>query len=301
MKLFAEPDEKMRFDVYLADETEYTRSYIKQLIDGGYALLNGKKVKCGSILKSGDVIDLDPPEPVTAVMPRSDIPVDIIYEDDDIAVINKQQGLTVHPAPGNYDNTLVNALLGRLKNLSAINGALRPGIVHRLDKNTSGVMVIAKNDKAHLSLSEQIAARTVTKIYYGIADGHLKEEKGVVDAPIGRNPRDRKLMAVVPDGRRAVTEYEVAERLNAHDLVKFRILTGRTHQIRVHAKYLGHPISGDEQYGKKINFGNGQLLHAYSLAFVHPTTGDSMTFNAPLPDYFEKALRFLRDKDGKNA
>lgn len=145
MKLFAEPDEKIRFDVYLANETDYTRSYIKQLIDGGYALLNGNKVKCGTILKSGDVIDLSPPEPVTTVEPRSDIPVDIIYEDSDIAVINKQQGLTVHPAPGNYDNTLVNALLYRLKNLSAINGALRPGIVHRLDKNTSGVMVIAKS------------------------------------------------------------------------------------------------------------------------------------------------------------
>lgn len=302
MKLFAEPDEKIRFDVYLADETEYTRSYIKQLIDGGYALLNGKKAKCGAVLKRGDVIDLDPPDPITTVEPRSDIPVDIIYEDADIAVINKQQGLTVHPAPGNYDNTLVNALLYRLKDLSAINGALRPGIVHRLDKNTSGVMVVAKNDKAHLSLSEQIAERKVTKIYYGIVDGHFKEETGRVDAPIGRNPRDRKLMAVVPDGRRAVTEYEVVERLNGHDLVKFHILTGRTHQIRVHAKYSGHPISGDEQYGNvRMNGGKGQLLHSYSLTFAHPSTGETMTFCAPLPDHFEKALRILRDKDGNNA
>lgn len=302
MKLFAEPDEKIRFDVYLANETDYTRSYIKQLIDGGYALLNGEKVKCGTILRSGDVIDLDPPEPVTTVEPRSDIPVDIIYEDADIAVVNKQQGLTVHPAPGNYDNTLVNALLYRLKDLSAINGALRPGIVHRLDKNTSGVMVIAKNDKAHLSLSEQIAARTVTKIYYGIVDGHLKDDKGRVDAPIGRNPRDRKLMAVVPDGRRAVTEYEVVERLNGHDLVRFRILTGRTHQIRVHAKYLGHPITGDEQYGKGSVYGSkGQFLHAYSLTIKHPVTGEEMTFTAPLPDYFEKCLRLLNAKEGKNA
>lgn len=302
MKLFAEPGDKIRLDVYLADETEYTRSYIKQLIDSGRVLLNGEKPKGGTIVKTGDIIDLDPPEPFIAVTPNPDIPVDIIYEDDDIAVINKPQGLTVHPAPGNYNDTLVNALLARLSSLSAINGALRPGIVHRLDKNTSGVMVVAKNDKAHLSLSRQIADRTVTKIYMAIVDGHLKESEGRIDAPIGRSPRDRKLMAVVPDGRHAVTDYTVIERLDRHDLVKFHILTGRTHQIRVHAKYIGHPVTGDEQYGRGQVYGTtGQLLHSWSLTFVHPTTGNEMTFTAPLPAIFEKVLGVLRSKDGNDV
>ena len=299
MKLFAEPDDKMRLDVYLSDETEYTRSYIKQLIDGGRVLLNGEKPKAGAIVKTDDEIDIDPPEPFVAARPAPEIPVDIIYEDGDIAVINKPQGLTVHPAPGNYDNTLVNALLAHLDSLSAINGALRPGIVHRLDKNTSGVMVVAKNDKAHLSLSRQIADRTVTKKYVAIVDGHLPSEEGRIDAPIGRNPRDRKLMAVVTGGRRAVTDYKLIERLKGHDYAEFRILTGRTHQIRVHAKYIGHPVTGDEQYGRGSFLGTkGQLLHARSLTFVHPTTGEEMTFTAPLPETFEKVLRALRDKDG---
>lgn len=297
MKMFAEPDERVRLDVYLTEETEYTRSYIKQLIDNGCVTLNGAKPKAGAVLKVGDVIDVDPPEPFMAAEPR-DIPVEIIYEDEDIAVVNKQQGLTVHPAPGNYDNTLVNALLFRLKSLSAINGALRPGIVHRLDKNTSGVMIVAKNDKAHLSLSKQIADRTVTKIYLGLVDGHLKNAEGRVDAPIGRNPRDRKLMAVVPDGRTAITEYETVERIGTHDLVRFRILTGRTHQIRVHAKYLGHPITGDEQYGKGSVYGsNGQLLHAYSLTVKHPSTGEEMTFAAPLPEHFRRITEIIRKKE----
>ena len=302
MKLFAEPGDNIRLDVYLADETEYTRSYIKQLIDSGRVLLNGEKPKGGTIVKTGDIIDLDPPEPFIAATPNPDIPVDIIYEDEDIAVINKPQGLTVHPAPGNYNDTLVNALLARLSSLSAINGALRPGIVHRLDKNTSGVMVVAKNDKAHLSLSRQIADRTVTKIYMAIVDGHLKESEGRIDAPIGRSPRDRKLMAVVPDGRHAVTDYTVIERLDRHDLVKFHILTGRTHQIRVHAKYIGHPVTGDEQYGRGQVYGTtGQLLHSWSLTFVHPTTGNEMTFTAPLPAIFEKVLGVLRSKDGNDV
>ena len=302
MKLFAEPGDKVRLDVYLADETDYTRSYIKQLIDGGRVLLNGVAVKAGTIVKTGDVIDVDPPEPFVAAKPNPDIPVDIIYEDGDIAVINKQQGLTVHPAPGNYDGTLVNALLARLGSLSAINGALRPGIVHRLDKNTSGIMVVAKNDRAHLSLSRQIADRSVVKKYIAIVDGHLKDDSGRIDAPIGRNPRDRKLMAVVPGGRHAVTDYERLERLDGHDLVRFHILTGRTHQIRVHAKYIGHPVTGDEQYGRGPFLGSaGQLLHSESLSFVHPTTGEEMTFTAPPPEIFEKVLRVLRGKDGNDV
>lgn len=302
MKLFAEPDDRIRLDVYLADETEYTRSYIKQLISGGRVLLNGESVKAGTIVKTGDVIDIDSPEPFVAATPDPTIPIEILYEDDDIAVVNKPQGLTVHPAPGNYDGTLVNALLAKLGSLSAINGALRPGIVHRLDKNTSGVMVVAKNDRAHLSLSRQIADRTVIKKYIAIVDGHLKEDKGRIDAPVGRSPRDRRLMAVVPDGRRAITDYERVERLEGHDLVRFRILTGRTHQIRVHAKYLGHPVTGDEQYGRGSVYGtHGQLLHSESLTFVHPGTGEEMTFTAPPPAIFEKVLRVLRTKDGKDV
>ncbi len=298
MKIFADIDGKVRLDVYLADETDYTRSYIKQLTDGGFILLNGKAAaKSGALVSRGDVIDVDPPEVVTTVEPK-DIPIDVMYEDDDIAVINKPQGLTVHPAPGNYDNTLVNALLFRLKSLSGINGAIRPGIVHRLDKNTSGVMVVAKNDKAHLSLSRQIADREVTKIYLGLVDGHMKLPEGRIDAPIGRNPRDRKLMAVVKDGRPAITEYKVSERIGSRDLVEFHILTGRTHQIRVHAKYVGHPITGDEQYGAGSVCGSrGQLLHAHRLTFRHPATDEEMTFVAPLPDYFEKILKTLREKD----
>ncbi len=295
MKLFADPDEPMRLDVYLASETECTRSYIKTLTDGGRVLLNGSRVKCGAVVKKGDEIDLDIPEPFTAAKPDPDIPVDVIYEDGDIAVINKQQGLTVHPAPGNYEHTLVNALLARDMGLSAINGVLRAGIVHRLDKDTSGVMVVAKNDKAHLSLSKQIADRTVVKKYVAILDGHLKEDEGTIDAPIGRSPRDRKLMAVVRDGRRAVTEYRRLEFLDGHDLVGFRILTGRTHQIRVHAKYVGHPVTGDEKYGRGAFMGSrGQLLHAESLTFVHPSTGEEMTFSASPPEIFEKILRALR-------
>ncbi len=298
MKIFVDTDGKIRLDVYLADETEYTRSYIKQLTDGGYILLNGSAAgKSGALVSRGDEIDIRPPEIVTTVEPK-DIPIDVMYEDDDIAVVNKPQGLTVHPAAGNYDNTLVNALLFRLKSLSGINGVLRPGIVHRLDKNTSGVMVVAKNDKAHLSLSRQIADREVTKVYLGLTDGHMKQAEGRIDARIGRSPRDRKLMAVVPDGRTAITDYKVLESIGRHDFVEFRILTGRTHQIRVHSKYVGHPITGDEQYGAGSVYGSrGQLLHAHELTFVHPTTGREMTFVAPLPDHFERILKTLREKD----
>ena len=298
MTFIVEIDEKIRLDVYLTAETEYTRSYIKKLSDEGHILLGGKSVKCGSILKSGDVITLTLP-PVTQSIEAKDIPIDIIYEDDDIAVINKQQGLTVHPAAGNYDNTLVNALMFRLKNLSTINGELRPGIVHRLDKDTSGVMVAAKNNAAHLSLSQQLAERTVKKYYLGLTDGHFKEPKGTLDTLIGRNPKDRKLMAVTMDGRRSITDYEVLESFASHELVKFTLHTGRTHQIRVHAKYAGHPIVGDKAYGRADKFGlSGQLLHSQSIMFTHPRTNAELTFTAPLPEYFEKVLAALRGAKG---
>lgn len=287
-------------DIILAEKTGYTRSYVKQLVEKQAVTINGETAKkSGQNVKAGDEIALDEPELVTK-LEKKDIPVDILYEDDDIAVINKPQGLTVHPAGGNYTDTLVNALMFRLDNLSGINGEIRPGIVHRLDKDTSGVMVVAKTDEAHLGLSEQIAARTVRKEYLAILEGAPPRESDTIVTKIGRNPKDRKLMAVTPDGREAVTDYRVITRFKENSLVLFRIHTGRTHQIRVHAKYIGHPVVGDKAYGfKKQRFElDGQLLHAYRLEFTHPGTGERMTFTAPLPSYFERVYNVLAAKDG---
>ena len=284
----------IRLDLYLAAKTGLTRSYIKQLIERGLVLVNGEKVKSGKIIRCQDSIDYDTPTQSAAVEAR-DIPVEILYEDDDIAVVNKPQGLTVHPAAGNYDNTLVNALLFRLGSLSTINGVVRPGIVHRLDKNTSGVMAVAKNDAAHLCLARQIENRSVTKIYLALLEGNLKEEEGVVVTKIGRDPKNRQLMTVTETGREAITAYRVRQRYRKYCLVEFRLVTGRTHQIRVHCKHLGHPVVGDPAYGfKKQEFKlNGQLLHSYSLTLKHPVSGLTMTFTAPLPSYFNEVLSRL--------
>ncbi|MBR2989186.1 MAG: RluA family pseudouridine synthase, partial [Clostridia bacterium] len=233
-----------RLDSVITENSEYTRSFIKKLFEDGQILVNGiVPKKSGQSVKSGDVIKLEIPAPIEKIE-KKDIPIEVIYQDDDIAIINKPQGLTVHPAGTNYDNTLVNALMFNLDSLSGINGEIRPGIVHRLDKDTSGVMVVAKNDKAHLSLSEQIANRTVKKEYVAIVEGNLKNDEGRVETLIGRNPKDRKLMAVTTTGRVAITDYKVIARLDENCLVHFRIHTGRTHQIRVHCKHLGHPIVG---------------------------------------------------------
>ena len=300
MKKTFKPEIGGRLDVILAELTGYTRSYIKQLVEKNAVRVNDEEVKkSGQIVKPADEITLDEPELVTKIE-KKDIPVEILYEDDDIAVINKPQGLTVHPAGGNYTDTLVNALMYRLDNLSGINGEIRPGIVHRLDKDTSGVMVVAKTDAAHLALSEQIAARTVKKEYVAILEGTPAKDKGTIITKIGRNPKDRKLMAVTSDGREAITDYKVVTKFKENSFVLFRIHTGRTHQIRVHAKYIGHPVVGDKSYGyKKQKFDlNGQLLHSYRLTIVHPTSGEVMTFTAPLPDYFEKVYNVLAAKDG---
>lgn len=288
-----------RLDVFLSRESELTRSYIKQLIDSGNIVLNGKAVKSGAKIKQGDEITVSIPDPVTEIVPQ-DIPLDILYEDDDIAVINKQQGLTVHPGGGAQDNTLVNALMFRLKSLSTINGVVRPGIVHRLDKDTSGVMVVAKNDFSHLSLAEQFENRTTEKIYTALLEGVIKEDSGEIKTFIDRNPKDRKLMCVSATGREAISEYEIVERFAENCLATFKIKTGRTHQIRVHAKYIGHPVVGDKQYGyKKQKFNlDGQLLHAGTLSITHPRTQERMTFSAPLPDYFTRVLDVLRKKEG---
>lgn len=283
-----------RLDTYLTNAMNVTRSYVKMLIGDSHIFLNGKVVKSGKTVKTGDEIFVQTPEVVTSIQPEN-IPLEIIYEDNDIAVINKQQGLIVHPASGHYTGTLVNGLLYHLKSLSAINGVIRPGIVHRLDKDTSGVMVVAKNDKAHLSLSEQIASRSVTKIYHALLEGNLTDNEGVIQTLIGRSEKDRKIMAVTDEGREAITKYKVLTRFKENCLTEFQILTGRTHQIRVHSKFIGHPVVGDLTYGFKRQHFNleGQLLHAYSLTFIHPSTNKEMTFRAIPPDYFIKVYNTL--------
>lgn len=287
-----------RLDVFLVSHLAFSRSYIKQLIDSGNILCGEIEVKSGKILKSGDVITMNIPLVKDIEIIPQNIPLDILYEDDDIAVINKQQGLTVHPGGGATDNTLVNALMFHLKGLSAINGSIRPGIVHRLDKDTSGVMVIAKNDSAHLDLARQLANREIKKIYYALVEGVVKNGSGTVETFIDRNPADRKLMSVSKTGRIAVSKYEVIERYKENTLLKFDILTGRTHQIRVHAKHIGHPVVGDKAYGyKKQKFNlNGQLLHAKSLTFTHPATKKTLTFSAPLPEHFDRILKILKNE-----
>lgn len=287
-----------RADVCLCTCLEgYTRSSVKKFFDNGLVTINGKVVKASQGVKVGDeiLVDLPPVEEYEAK--PENIPIDIVYEDDDIAVINKQQGLTVHAGNGNLDGTLVNALLYNLKSLSGIGGVMRPGIVHRIDKNTSGLLVVAKNDAAHLSLSKQIESKTCKRQYIALLEGNLKDDSGTVTTYIGRSPTDRVKMAVVsPDkGKIAITNYTVLQRQNGYTLCQFDLYTGRTHQIRVHAKYLGHPIVGDDVYGiKKQKFNlNGQLLHAFSLQLNHPKTGERMTFNAPLPDYFISVLKKL--------
>ncbi len=300
MELTFKTDKEGRLDLIVCEKTDFTRSHVKQLVDRDCVLINGiLPKKSGQTLKIGDTVSITVPDAVEKIE-KKDIPVTILYEDKDIAVINKPQGLTVHPARGNYTDTLVNALMFHLDSLSGINGEIRPGIVHRLDKDTSGIMIIAKNDAAHLSLSTQIAQRKVIKEYVALLEGNLKEDSGTVNQPVGRSPKDRKLMAIVKTGREAITDYQVLTRFNENCFVKFRIHTGRTHQIRVHAKYLSHPIVGDKSYGiKKQKFDlNGQLLHAYRLTVKHPTTGEEMTFIAPLPQYFIDVYNVLAKRSG---
>ncbi len=289
------PENEERIDVYLAGKLGFTRSRIKNLIDGGFVSYNGKTVdKCGTKVKGGE-IRVEVEEPVAVTAEPQNLPVNIVYQDEDIAVINKAQGMVTHPCAGTPDGTLVNALMYRIKDLSAINGVLRPGIVHRLDKDTSGLLVVAKNNAAHLSLAEQIEKKTAGRYYVALVCGNIKEDEGTIDAPIARSVRDRKKMAVDENGRRAVTHYKVRERFGDYTLVEFKLETGRTHQIRVHAKYINHPVVGDTVYGKKDNFGlNGQLLHAYKLVLTHPKSGERMTFEAEMPDYFTRVLDKLR-------
>ncbi len=281
-----------RLDVFCARASGETRSMIQRLIGEGAVEVDGKKAKANHKLRGGEDVSIvfAPPEE-TDILPE-DIPIRIVYEDADIAVIDKEQGMVVHPAPGNPTGTLVNALMYQLKDLSGIGGALRPGIVHRIDKMTSGLIVVAKNDSAHHSLAEQIKNHTAGRTYVAIVEGNIKEGAGTVNAPIGRHPVDRKKMAVVFNGREATTYWKVLERYGDYTLIEARLLTGRTHQIRVHVASLKHPVAGDTVYGAaKPKLGlRGQALHAARLTLRHPTTGETMVFSAPLPDYFMRAL-----------
>ena len=291
-------NEQIRLDVFLAKETGASRSNIKTVVESDGVFVNGVlRKKSGFELKEGDQVEFTLPEPKTLdVEPNSEIKLNIVYEDEHFAVINKPQGMVVHPASSYQKNdTLVNALLADLDKLSSINGVIRPGIVHRLDKDTSGLIVVAKTDEAHKSLASQIEKKTARRIYFGLCDGNFKEDNGTIDAPIARNKRDRKKMGIDPDGRRAVTHYTVLERFGKYTLVRFELETGRTHQIRVHSSHIHHPIVGDEVYGGSTAlYKNGQLLHARQLVLTHPISGEGMTFEAELPDYFENILEKLR-------
>lgn len=287
-----------RLDVFLSLQTDLTRSYVKKLCDGEKAFVNGKVVKSNKTVKTGDTVLIIIPEPENLQVKPQNIPLDIVYQDEDIAVINKQQGLTVHAGSGTDDNTLVNALLYHLDSLSGINGVIRPGIVHRIDKNTSGLLVVAKNDNAHLSLSKQIEEKTCKRHYVALLEGVCKTDEGRIETFIDRNPKDRTKMAVSSSGRLAITDYKVLERYENNTLMSFSLQTGRTHQIRVHAKHIGHPVVGDIEYGyKNQKFKlDGQLLHAEKLELTHPRTGERMVFTAPIPEYFENVLKKLKPR-----
>jgi 23S rRNA pseudouridine1911/1915/1917 synthase len=289
----------LRLDVFLSRYFEdKSRSYLQNLIEEGNVKVNEKLKKSNYKLKAGEKVDILIPEPVGLDVEPEDIPLDIVYEDNDVIVINKPQGMIVHPAAGVYNGTLVNALLNHCKDLSGINGVARPGIVHRIDKDTSGVLVVAKNDNSHNKLSEQFKDHSMTRAYIALVEGILKKDEGTIDAPLGRHPVERIKIAVIKDGRRAVTHYRVLERFNSNTLVECVLETGRTHQIRVHMAHIGHPLVGDPVYGyKKQRFNlKGQMLHAKKLGFIHPSTGEYIEFQSDLPDYFVKVIGILRNE-----
>lgn len=292
-------EEGVRVDKLAAKKLEeVSRSRVQKLIAEGRVLINGEPCKANTKAVAGATLEILIPESRDVEVAPENIPLDILYEDKDVLVLNKPQGMVVHPAPGNYSGTLVNALLFHCDDLSGINGEKRPGIVHRLDKDTSGALVVAKNDFAHQQLAAQLKDRSMLRTYLAIVHGYVVEEKGIVDAPIGRHPIHREKMAVVDrNAKEAMTEYSVVERFENFTLVSARLYTGRTHQIRVHLAYIKHPVLGDPVYGPKQNpFGlKAQMLHAYRLCFRHPRTGKMMEFKAPLPDHFQDVLQLLRN------
>ena len=288
----------VRIDRYLAETCpELSRSYIQKLLKSGQVLVNGRLIKASYVVTADDHIEVDVPEAVEPEIEAEPMDLDILYEDQDIILVNKPKGMVVHPAPGHYTGTLVNALMYHCgSELSGINGEKRPGIVHRIDRDTSGVLMVAKNNAAHQALAAQLAEHSITRKYNAIVFNGFKEEEGTVDQPIGRNPLDRKKMAVTQKhSRHAVTHYRVLQRMGNFTLIEAQLETGRTHQIRVHMTYIGHPLLGDLVYGpKKQPFAlRGQVLHARVLGFVHPTTGEYMEFEAPLPEYFQKLMERL--------
>lgn len=288
-------DAGVRLDKALADLTELTRSQANEAIKKGEVLVNGKVVKAKYAVKEGDEITYHLPEEEVLEILAEDIPLEIIYEDQDVAVVNKPQGMVVHPSAGHTSGTLVNALMHHIKDLSSINGVVRPGIVHRIDKDTSGLLMIAKNDNAHRSLAAELKDKKSLRQYLAIVHGNLPNDRGVIEAPIGRSDKDRKKQAVIAGGRDALTRFKVLERFGHYTLVELTLETGRTHQIRVHMAYIGHPVAGDPLYGPKKSLkGNGQFLHAATLGFTHPTTKEEMVFSAEVPEIFEKTLDDLR-------
>ena len=295
-------DAGKRLDKLISEQLpELTRSAVQHLIQDGCVTIAGKPVKKNTRASAGDVITVELPEPREVEIEPENIPLDIVYEDEDIIVVNKPKGMVVHPAPGNWSGTLVNALMYHCgDSLSGINGEIRPGIVHRIDKDTSGLLVVAKNDRAHQSLAEQIKVHSAGRRYFAVVYGTPREQKGTVNAPIARHPVDRKKMAVLAGGREAITHYEVLEQYAGYSYLTFLLETGRTHQIRVHMAHIGHPIIGDPLYGPAKDKWKlqGQCLHAGELTLTHPATGERMTFQAPLPAYFTTVLQKLRNQNG---
>ncbi|MFI3614991.1 RluA family pseudouridine synthase [Streptococcus uberis] len=286
-----------RLDKALADLTDLSRSQANDEIKKGTVLVNGEPVKAKYTVKEGDIISYQLPEEEILDYEAEDIPIDIVYEDEDLAIINKAQGMVVHPSAGHSSGTLVNALLYYIKDLSTINGVVRPGIVHRIDKDTSGLLMIAKNDKAHHILADELKAKKSLRKYLAIVHGNLPNDRGMIEAPIGRSEKDRKKQAVTAKGKDAITRFQVVERFGDFTLVELSLETGRTHQIRVHMAYIGHPVAGDPLYGpRKTLAGNGQFLHAQTLGFTHPSTGEMVTFTAEPPIIFRQTLEKLRKR-----
>lgn len=292
-------EEKGRIDKVLAEKlANYSRSQIQLWLKEACVKIDGVVVKANYKVQRGDRITIQIPEPETLDLIAENLPLEIVYEDADVAVINKPQGMVVHPSAGHPNGTLVNALIYHLNSLSSINGVIRPGIVHRIDKDTSGLLMVAKNDQAHEDLAKQLKDKTSLRKYVALVHGVIPHDKGVIRAPIGRSTVDRKMQAVVDNGKDAVTHFQVLERYEDYTLVELQLETGRTHQIRVHMQYIGYPLVGDPVYGLKRTIkGNGQFLHAKLLGFTHPSTGEKMVFEAPLPEIFKKTLAKLPKSD----
>ena len=294
-----ESTDHIRIDKYLNELLpDQSRSYIQKLLKDGHILVNNSIIKPNYKVRADDRIQIDIPEPIEANIEAENIPLDIIYEDNDVLIVNKPKEMVVHPAPGNYSGTLVNALMYHCKDsLSNINGVLRPVIVHRIDKNTTGCLIVCKNDQSHNFIADQLSEHSINRIYTGIVCGALKDDEGTIDAPIGRNKRDRKLMSVNEEGKRAITHYKVLKRFREYTYVQFKLETGRTHQIRVHMAHINHPLLGDDQYNRqkcKINL-TGQCLHAKTIGFIHPSTKEYVEYEVDEPEYFKHLLDILEE------